>query len=207
MLINTVRGGLSYLGSHPLMLFQAAKNAARLQLSVPIDLLRWALDRRPRGKGPERIDLFPADPALGVSLTVDLYGTKIDVSSKIAVEGVENGDDSLQVTLRVTDLEVKAPPQSPAAMMIGSMDLSKPGNLMNMMPQKHSALVSASGDTFVLDLMKIKALQKNRSLRRLLGALSFIRVASVRADGDLLAIALDVSPTQIPSALGRARYA
>ena len=205
MLINTVRGGLSYLGSHPLMLVQAAKNAARMQLSVPIDLLRWAIDRRPRGKGPERIDLFPADPALGVALTVDLYGTKIDVSTKIAVEGVENGEDSLKVTLRVRDLQVVAPPQSPAAMMIGSMDLSKPGNLMNMMPQKHAALVSASGDTFVLDLMKIKALSKNRALRRVLAALSFVRVASVRADGDLLAIALDVSPTQIPAAMVRAR--
>jgi hypothetical protein len=205
MLINTVRGGLSYLGSHPLMLVQAAKNAARMQLSVPIDLLRWAIDRRPRGKGPERIDLFPADPALGLALTVDLYGTKIDVSTKISIDGVENGEDSLRVTLRVRDLQVVAPPQSPAAMMIGSMDLSKPGNLMAMMPQRHAALVSASGDTFVLDLMKIKALANNRNLRRVLAALSFVRVASVKADGDLLAIALDVSPTQIPAAMVRAR--
>src|SRR4051812_4100429 len=101
MLMDAVVGGLSYLRSHPMLLFRAARNAARLELTIPIDLLRWAIDRRPRGKGPERIELFDADPALGLSLTVDLYGTKISVASKIQIESVDNDDSSLKVALRV----------------------------------------------------------------------------------------------------------
>jgi hypothetical protein len=205
MLLDAVRSGLGYLTSHPLVILQAARNAARFEVSIPIDLLRWAIDRRPRGKGPERIEIFGADPALGLALTVDLYGTKIDVASKVAIESIENNDNEFKVALRVSDLSVKAPPNSPAAMMIQSLDLSRPGNLTNMMPAKHAALVSASDDRFVLDLLKIPALAKNARFRRALAALSFIRVGSVRAGGDLLAIGLDVSPTAIPAALGRAR--
>src|SRR5205823_283674 len=110
--------------------------------------------KRPRGKGPERIDLYPADPALGLSLTIDLYGTKITVSTKIGIEAVESTQDELKVTLRVRDLEVNAPPNSPAAMMIKSLDLSRPGNLLNLMPMKHAVLVSAKDDEFVIDLFK-----------------------------------------------------
>src|SRR5581483_2234230 len=146
MLIDAARGALTYFVSHPTVLLQAARNAARFELSVPIDLLRWAIDRRPRGKGPEKIELFDADPAIGVALTVDLYGTKLTVSARIEIESIENLDGELKVSLRVSELHVAAPPDSPAAMMINSMDLSRPGNLMKMMPQKHAALVSAEDD-------------------------------------------------------------
>jgi hypothetical protein len=205
MLMNAAVRGLTYLSSHPMMLFEAARNAARLELSIPIDLLRWAIDQRPRGKGPTRIELVEADPALGLALTVDLYGTKIDVGARVDIASIENAGESLTVTLRVSDLTVVAPKDSPAAMMIGSMDLSKPGNLMNMMPQKHGALVSAKDDTFVIDLYKIPALAKNVQLRRALAALSFVRIDHVQARNNLLVIGLDVSPTGIPAALGRAR--
>jgi hypothetical protein len=205
MLMDAVRRGLTYLSTNPLVMLQAARNAARFELSVPIALLRWAIDLRPRGKGPTRIDLFNADPALGVSLGVDLYGTELSVSSKIAIERIENLDGELKVELRVSGLEVNAPPGSPAAMMVKSLDLSRPGSLMNMMPKRHAALVDATDDRFVLDLLKIPALAGNVRFRRVLAALSFIRVAHVRADADLLAIRLDVSPTAIPAALSRAR--
>jgi hypothetical protein len=204
-MLNLVMGGLSYLRQNPFFLVKAAKNAARLDLSVPVDLLRWAIDKRPRGKGPERIELSAEDPALGVSLTVDLYGTKIDVNSKITVESIENNDDELKVALRVSDLSVKAPPGSPAAMMVSSLDLSRPGNLMNMMPAKHAALVDAHDDQFVLDLLKVPALAKNKVLRRALAALSFIAVREVRTDGDLLIIGFRVNPLGIPAALGKLR--
>src|SRR5690348_2897723 len=96
-ILSMAKGGLSYLTSHPLFLVDAARNAARMRVAVPLDLLRWAIERRPRGKGPERIEITAAPPGLGVSLTVDLYGTKIDVSSVIAIEAVENLADAFKV--------------------------------------------------------------------------------------------------------------
>ena len=72
--------------------------------------------------------------------------------------------------------------------------------LSRMMPQKHAALVDASDDRFVIDLMKIKALAKNPFLPRVLAALSFVRVSGTRVDGENLLLELDVSPLAAPSA-------
>jgi hypothetical protein len=204
MAIESAMRGLTYLANNPFVLLKAARNAARLEISVPTALLDWAIENRPRGKGPTKIELFDAAPALGVALTVDLYGTPIDVRVKIAIEDIANLADALTVNLRLSDLSVTAPPGSPAAAMIGALDLSKPGSLMAMMPSKHTVLVSAKDDVFVLDLLKIKALATNVQLRRALGALSFIGIRHVEARGDLLAIGLDVKPTAIPNALTRA---
>jgi hypothetical protein len=201
MLIDASRKALTYVASHPQLWFSAARNAVRRELTIPIDLLRWGIDRRPRGKGPEKIELFPADPDLGFAITVDLYGTKLEVTSHITIESIEPTRDSLNLAIRVSNLKVDAPPNSPAAMMVASLPLSRPAALMNMMPQKHAALVEANEDRFVIDLLKIKALAKNPVLRRVLAALSFVRVVGARAEGDNLALALDVSPLAIPGAV------
>lgn len=195
---------LTYLLSHPTFPLQSARNAMRREITVPLALLRWGIDRRPRGKGPEKIELFAADPALGMGLTVDLFGTKLEVSSEITIESIELREDALNLALRIANLKLSAPEGSPAAMMVGSLDLSRPAALMNMMPQKHSAIVDAKDDRFVIDLLKIKALAKNPYLKRVLAALSFVRVTGARVDGENLALELDVSPLAAPSALKRA---
>jgi hypothetical protein len=205
-MLAMARSGFSYLTSHPMFLFDAAKNAARLNVAIPLDLLRWAIDRRPRGKGPERIALNADPPGLGLELTVDLYGTKIDVSSRIQIEKVENLEDAFKIALRVSDLQVKAPPGSPAAQMIGMLDLKNPGSLMTMMPQKHAALVEASGDRFVLDLLGVPALGKNRALRRVLAGLGdTLSIKRISTDGDNLLIGFRVDPLALPSSIARLR--
>jgi hypothetical protein len=205
VITKAVLGGLSYLGKNPLFVVEAARHAARLELSLPMDLLRWAIERRPRKKGPERIELGAADGALSVELTVDLYGTKIDVACRIEVESIENLPGELKLALRVRGLDVRAPAGSPAAMFVKSLDLSQPANLMSMMPQKHAALVEAKGDRFVLDLMKIPKLARNKMLARLLGGLSFVAIRDVRTEGDLLIVGFSVRPLEIPTALERVR--
>jgi hypothetical protein len=201
MLIDSARNAVGFFVSHPLFLAQSAKNALHRELTIPIALLQWAIDRRPRGKGPERIELYHADPALGLRLTVDLYGTKLDVSCELTIESIAPRRDALEIALRVRNLKLEAPQGSPAEMMVKSLDLSRPAALMAMMPQKHSALVEARDDRFVLDLLKIRALGNNVVLRRVLTALSFLTVAGARADGDALALRIDVSPMAAPGAL------
>ena len=203
-MIEPARKAITYLASHPMYLVRSARNAMRREITIPLDLLRWAIERRPKGKGPERIDLFGADPALGIGLTVDLFGTKLEVAARLAIESIEPREDALNVSLRVSELSLTAPPGSPAAMMVQSLDLSRPAALMNMMPAKHNALVDARDDRFVLDLMKIKALGKNPRLKRILTALSFMRIATARVEGDVLVLPIDVSPLQAPSAIMRA---
>jgi hypothetical protein len=202
-----IRQALGFLRHNPWFLFQSARNAARLELSIPLELLRWGIDKRPRGRGPDRIEISEVDSQLHVELTVDLFGTKIDVSSNITVEAIENEADSLRLALRVRDLAIDAPPDSPAAQMVAAMDLSQPGELMAMMPQKHNDLLESSGDRIVIDLLKLRPFRKNRALRRILGAVSFVGVRGVRIENDVLVIGFSVRPTAIPAAVKRARDA
>ncbi len=207
MPLEMVKDGLSYLRANPLFLVRAARNAARLRLGIPIDALRWLVEHRPKGgKGPESIELYAAPPALGVGATVDLFGTKLGISSSIEIDSIDANEDALRVVLRVRDLKVDAPKGSPAAMMLGSMDLSKPGNLMGMMPQKPPALVEASGDRFVLDLLKVPKLAANKGLKRLLALVAdVIVIKDVRTEGDMLVVGFKVNARALPLALARLR--
>jgi hypothetical protein len=184
MLIGTATQALTYVASHPTLLVRSALNALHREVTIPIALLQWAIDKRPRGKGPERIELSAADGQLGLGLTVDLYGTKLDVNAKLVVESLALEGEALALTLRVHDLQLKAPPNTPAAFMVQSLDLTRPAALMKMMPQKHAMLVSAEDDRFVLDLLKIKALANNPVVRRVLSLGSVVRVSGSRTDDD-----------------------
>ena len=207
MMLEAVKGGLSYLRSNPTFLVAAARQLTHLTLPVPLDALRWLIARRPQGKGPERIEIDAAPPALGVGLTVDLYGTKLDVSAHIHIDSIEATGEALRIALRVKELALKAPQGTPAAMMVQSLDLSRPANLMNMMPQKHKILVEAEGDRFVLDLFQIKALGGNETLRRVLGALSeAFSIREVRTDDSgVLLVGLGINPLALPQAVLRLR--
>ncbi len=198
--------GVSYLRRNPFFLVRAARNAARLELTVPLDTLRFFIDKRPPGKGPERIELSASPPGLVVGLTVDLYGTKLDVGAHVTIESVSALGGGLQLALRVRELSITAPPGSPAAMMVGSLDLSRPASLLTMMPMKHNALVDAHDDVFVIDLMKIKPIAKNEVLQKILAVTDGAAgIREVRTEEDLLVIGLVVRPTQIPAALMRLR--
>jgi hypothetical protein len=202
-----VKGSLSYLRSNPAFLVKAAVNAARMKVAIPIDALRWMVDQRPKnGKGPERLDLVANGQDLGISATVDVFGTKISSSSSLRIDSVSAAPDSLRIELRVLDLKVDAPAGSPAAMMLGSMDLKRPGNLMGFMPKKPAALVDARDDRFVLDLMLIPKLAANKMLRRVLSLVSdVVGVKDVRVENDMLVISFSVNPRGVPLALARLR--
>lgn len=198
--------GVSYLRRNPLFLVRAARNAARLEMTIPLDTLRWLIERRRPGKGPERIEVTAAPPGLGVGLTVDVFGTKLDVNVNVTVEDVASSGGGLQLTVRARDLSITAPPGSPAAMMVGSLDLSNPAGLLKMMPMRLDALVDAHSDTFVIDLMKIKPLAKNEVLARVLAvADGAAGIREIRTEEDLLVIGLVVRPAQVPAALMRLR--
>jgi len=209
MPIDAMKDGLSYLRANPLFLVRAARNAARLRLGIPIDALRWLVDHRPKGgKGPESIELYAAPPALGVGATVDLFGTKLSISSSIEIENVDANESALQVALRVRDLKVDAPAGSPAAMMLGSMDLKNPGNLMGFLPQRPPALVEAKGDRFVIDLLKVPKLGGNKLLKRALAVLAdVVTIKDVKTEGDMLIVGFGVNARALPLALARLRSA
>jgi hypothetical protein len=208
-LVTALRDGLEYLLAHPGYLLTAARNAVRLEASIPLSLARWLIARRPPGKGPERIALSTegtSSGALGVELTVDLYGTKLEVAAELAISNIDLAVDRLGFGVRVRNLRVTAPPGSPAAAMIQSMDFSQPGKLLMMMPGKHAEILDVQGDLFSINLLKLSRLAGNARLRRALAVVGdLVAIKQVRAEADLLVVGLAVHCGALPAALARLR--
>jgi hypothetical protein len=204
--LDDLQRGFSYLASNPTYLLRSAVNAARMRLGIPLDGVKWLLGKAARGKLPPDLQLEAVPPGLRISATANVMGAAMFVSGLLTVEQVVLGVDSLRVSLRVRELAIKPPPESPIASMLGMMDLTKPGDLLGFMPMKPAMIVSAHGDLFVLDLLKLPKLAKNPLARRIVAAMSeVLSVKELGTEGDLLVLGLGASPLGFMAAIGHLR--
>lgn len=208
---SALRSAGRYVARHPLSVVRMARHAANLRVAVPLDAIRWVVTHTPPGKStPTDVTIAARPPAINLGATVELMGTKLRASASIFVEELRVGTDEIRTTLRLADVDMKVlgNSDSPIGGLLksGALDLSKPGNLVNFMPQKPPVLVDAQDDILVLDLMKVPKLANNERLRRILGTLTpVIGVSALRTDGDYLILALRATPTGVPRALSAAR--
>jgi hypothetical protein len=200
--IDALKTGLSYVRRNPSFLVRAAANTARLKLGVPVTALGWLATKMAKGRAPKDLEIRAVPPALGVSATVSVMGTELLISAAVISQTIEINEEQLLLSVRVRDLAIKAPPQSPIAQMLLAMDLGKPGNLMAFMPMKLPALIEAHDDLFVFDLLRLPKLRENRPLRRVLAALSqVISIKDLKTEEDLLVLSLRAHPAGLSAAL------
>ncbi len=106
---HALRDAAAYLRHNPGLLLTAARNAAGLRITVPLEALRWLLDHLPRGKkSPRDVVLGAADGAISVAATSELMGNAFRAGADITVEEVRAGIDELVIAIRVGNLSLKA---------------------------------------------------------------------------------------------------
>jgi hypothetical protein len=128
------------------------------------------------------------------------------VAAAVTVESVTLSAERVRLQVRVRDLSVKLPPESPMAAMIAMMDLSKPGDLLNFMPVRPPMILDAQGDLFVVDLMKLPKLAKNPLARRIVAAASeVLAIRELVTEQDLLVFGFRVMPLGLLAALDHLR--
>jgi hypothetical protein len=204
--LDDVQSGFSYLVSNPTYLLRSVVNAARMRIGVPLDAVQWLLGKVARGKLPPDLKLVAVPPGLQASATANVMGAAMFISAVVTVEQVLLGVDSLRVSLRVRELAIKPPADSPIASMLAMMDLTKPGDLLSFMPTKPPLILSAQGDLFVLDLLKLPKLANNPLARRIIAALSEVTaVKELCTEGDLLVLGLRAIPLGFMAAVGHLR--
>jgi hypothetical protein len=205
--LDGLRAGISHLAKKPTELLVVARHAAGLRAVIPLDALRWLIERSPSKKGPKDIVLGANPPYISVGLTADLMGNAIRAELDIKIEDLRVGPDELQTTMRLANVKLNAlDPKSPAAMLFKSLDLSKPANLANFLPKKPAALVEAAGDRVVVDFLKIPKLSENPVFQRILKLLSpLVDIREIRTEGDHILIGWRPRPTGIGSAIAALR--
>jgi hypothetical protein len=206
--LQEIQQAFAYLVSKPDYLLRSAVNATKLRFGLPMDAVTWLLGRLSRGKLPEDLSLVAMPPGVRFAATFNVMGTALFVSAVVSVETVQLSSDNIRVSLRVRELAVKPPPDSPMTAMLMMMDLSKPGDMLAFLPFRPSVILSAQGDEFVLDLMQLPKLKHNPLAQRIVAAVSeILTIRELGTEDDMLVIGLRATPSGIVSALGHLRGA
>ena len=199
-----------YLARNPKTLVEVARHAVQLRVAIPMDLLRWVAARFHGGARVKAITLEARPPAIRVGTTTALMGAEICAGATLTVEELALNGEELRLHLRVQDLSLEVPenPNHPIVVMVssGALDLSKPANLLSFLPNKPGAVVSAEGDRFVLDLLKIPRLRDDTRLRKLLNTLApVLELRSISTDEDMLVLRFGLHPRGVLEALQAAK--
>ncbi len=208
-----LRDAGNYLKAHPEELWRVVKGVAGLRFGLPMDALRYLVREFATGeKAPKDIVIEAAPPGLRASLTVSAMGTPLRVSLIVYVEEIEITMTSMQFVLRLADLSLKVmgDANTPIAGFIksGALDLSKPANLVNILPKKPAALVSASDDRVTIDLMKIPKIAENPRVKRALPvALPVVGLSAIQTKDDHLDLHLKLRMSGVTEAIAAARSA
>ena len=206
--LQEIQQAFAYLVSKPDYLLRSAVNATKLRFGLPMDAVTWLLGRLSRGKLPEDLSLVAMPPGVRFAATFNVMGTALFVSAVVSVETVQLSSDNIRVSLRVRELAVKPPPDSPMTAMLMMRELSKPGDMLAFLPFRPSVILSAQGDEFVLDLMQLPKLKHNPLAQRIVAAVSeILTIRELGTEDDMLVIGLRATPSGIVSALGHLRGA
>ena len=202
-----LRAAARYVRDNPQALVKVARDATNLRFGVPIVALRWAAGQiRPSKKAPKDVEVDTSPPALRFGATVDAMGTPVRVSGAVRVDEVTLSNDSIRFGIRVNGLKLTLLGDSDSSLAIliksGALDLSKPGNLVKVLPKRPAAIVEAIDDRVVVDLMLVPALARNRALRRALSIVTpLLGIRAIETDRDHVYVSLRATPEGIRESL------
>ena len=202
-----------YIRKNPDELALATRNAVGLRFGVPLAALRYLAATAATGKkAPKDIALSTSPPALELGATVDAMGTSLRAQAAIRIDEVDISADSLKIGIVLSDVRLKllADSDSPVATLVksGALDLSKPGNLVSVLPKRPAAIVDAKDDHITVDLMKVPKIAKNKRLRKVLKVVTpLVGIRKIETDADHLYVTLRATPAGLREAIDAAKEA
>lgn len=189
-----------YLKENPSEIVRVAQKAASLKLGIPLAALRWALKEFGGADGPKDVVLEARDTGIYVEASVRVMQTPIRARTTLLFEHFDVRPDSILVDLRLQDLKLQVLDPNvgtPVAALIqsGSLDTSRPGDLLSFIPQKPAVILEARGDRFRLDLMKLPSLSRDRAKNLVRALAPLLTIRSVRTEDDHVDIAIVPLPS------------
>jgi hypothetical protein len=203
---------VEYIRKNPDELALATKNAFGLRFGVPLAALRYLASQVGGKKAPKDIELSTSPPALELGATVDAMGTSLRAQAAIKIDEVEISPDSIKVGVRLSGVRLRllSESDSPVATLVksGALDLSKPGNLVSVLPKRPPAIIDAKDDRIVLDLMKVPQIAANKRLKKFLSVVTpLVSIRAIETDSDHLYVSLRATPSGLREAIDAAKEA
>lgn len=197
--VHAARAAAQHVLSNPHEIVRVARHAMGLRVPLPLSGLRWLAGRLGGSKAPKDLEIESVPPGLRFAASLELMKTPVRASAVVYIEDIRVNDDEIRVEVRLSDVSLRLTGESDTAVATllksGALDLSKPGNLVAVMPKRPKAIIEARDDRIVLDLMNVPKLGNSRRVRDILSVLTpTIGVRSIRTDSDDLVVALRASP-------------
>ncbi|MCX7808764.1 MAG: hypothetical protein N2515_09155 [Deltaproteobacteria bacterium] len=195
----------SHLLAHPQEIPRAIWHLLGLKVTLPLDAIRWVLERVAQGGWLKDPILVECPPGLRLTATIEVMGTPLRVSGVIYVDRLEFNSEMLRVEVRLEEVsaQVVGNVNPPAAALIrsGALDLSKPGELIKHFPLP-PIVVEAHDKRIVVDLLRDPKIGSNTNLRRWLSLITpIVTTSSLSAEDEHLELALRPLPQGIGAAL------
>ncbi len=174
--MEAARAAAQHVLSNPYEIVRVAKHALGLRLPLPLSGLRWLAGRIGGDKAPKDLQIDSVPPGIRFAASLELMKTPVRASGVVYIEDIRINDDEIRVEVRLSDVALRLTGESetPVATLIksGALDLSKPGNLVAVMPKRPKAIVEARDDRIVLDLMNVPKLGGSKRVRDILSVLT-----------------------------------
>jgi hypothetical protein len=182
----------AYLRKNPQEITRAIWNLIGLRVGVPLDALRWLLERVAKSGKVKDPVLTEVPPGMRLTATVDLMKTPVRASAVVYIDRMVITPAQIRIETRLEEIwmEVQGDASGPVAALLksGALDLSKPGNLAKYM-QLPPTVVEARDNRIVVDLMKDPKIAQNPVLQRALSLVTPVVTAyALETDGDHLEV-------------------
>lgn len=182
----------SYLRRRPQEVTRAIWNLLGLRVGVPLDALRWLLERAAKSGKLKDPVLTEVPPGIRFTGTVDAMNTPLRASAVIYIDRMVITPEQIRIELRLEEIwaEVLGDAVGPIAALLksGALDLSKPGNLAKYLPLPPT-VVETRDNKIVLDLMKDKKIAGNPAVKRALSLVTpMVTAYGLETDDDHLEV-------------------
>ncbi|PRQ08023.1 hypothetical protein ENSA7_23070 [Enhygromyxa salina] len=167
------------------------RNAIGMRFGVPLAAFRWLAGQMADSDAVEDVEVGAVPPGLRMAATFDLMRTRVRAGAVLYIDRIQLSGDEMRLELRLEDVSMipidTHKSQISALLVTRALDLSRPGDLVQHLPDMPDMIVDAHGNRVVLDLMRVPQLAKDPLVRHALGLMtSLMTLDGIETEGDHL---------------------
>jgi hypothetical protein len=181
----------NYLRSHPEELSRVVRNAIGMRFGLPLASFRWVASQLADPDKVEDVEIGAVAPGLRMAATFDLMKTRVRAGAVLYIDRISLTGDEMRIELRLEDVSMipvdTRKSQIAALLVTRSLDLSRPGDLVQHLPDMPDMIVDAHGNRVVIDLMRVPKLANDPMIRHALGLMTaLMTLDGIETEGDHL---------------------
>ena len=165
-----------YLRAHPDELSRVLRGLIAFRFGLPIDAFRWLAEQTVDPEKVEGVEIEAQPPGLRLAGSFELMESPVHASAVIFIDRIEIASDIMRIDVRLEEVEMipRGGKRSHISALLNAkaLDLSRPGDLVEHLPDMPEMIVYSQGNKLGIDLMRVPKLAHDPRVRHVVGLLS-----------------------------------